>query len=194
MGSMYETDPGRRLLPSVVDHWAAVDPKTPFRNLPNTITPQDGFHPVSFGDISHCTDFMSGWIEALVGRGAGETLAYLGVNGIRYVVVFLACNKMGYKVCHNNTKRLSLTHLQVFLPSTRNWDEAHVHLLQATSPVAFLYTPEFKGKVQALRVQYPKINIFEIPSLDSMLAGEAQHYPYTKSFEEEEDQVLFVRL
>ncbi len=93
---------------------------------------------------------------------------------------------------HNYTKRLSLTHVQVFLPSTRNSDEAHVHLLQATSPVAFLYTPEFKGKVQALRVQYPKMNIFEIPSLDSMLAGDAQHYPYTKSFEEEEDQVSVV--
>ncbi|OJJ56735.1 hypothetical protein ASPSYDRAFT_1182446 [Aspergillus sydowii CBS 593.65] len=177
MGSMYETDPGRRLLPSVVDHWAAVDPKTPFCNLPNAITPQDGFHPVSFGDISHCTDFMCGWIEALVGRGAGETVAYLGVNDIRYLVVFLACNKMGYNV---------------FLPSTRNSDEAHVHLLQATSPVAFLYTPEFRGKVQGLRVHYPKMNIFEIPSLDSMLAGEAQHYPYTKSFEEEEDQVSVV--
>lgn len=109
MPSMYESKPGRRLLPSVVDHWAEVDPKRPFCNLPNTMTPQDGFHSVSFGDISHCTDFLSGRINALVGRGAGETLAYLGVNDIRYLVVFLACNKMGYKVCYNNTKRPPLT-------------------------------------------------------------------------------------
>lgn len=100
---MYSNEPGRRLLPSVVDHWAEVDPKRPFCNLPNNMTPQDGFHPVSFGDISHCADLMSGWIGALAGRGAGETLAYMGVNDIRYLVVFLACNKMDYKVHHPNT-------------------------------------------------------------------------------------------
>lgn len=164
-------------MPSVVDHWAEEDPKRPFCNLPNTMTPQDGFHPVSFGDISHCADFMSGWIGALAGRGAGETLAYMGVNDIRYLIVFLACNKMDYKT---------------FLPSTRNSDEAYVHLLRTTSPAAFLYTPEFKNKVQALRVHYPEMKAFEVPSWDYMLAGETQHYPHTKSFDEEEDRVTLV--
>jgi phenylacetate-coenzyme A ligase PaaK-like adenylate-forming protein len=33
---------------------------------------------------------------------------------------------------------------------------------------------------------------FEIPSLDSMLTGDTVRYPYTRLFEEEEDQVSVV--
>lgn len=97
---------GRRLLPSLVDHWAALDPKRTFCTLPNGLMPEDGFHRVTFTEIANSADFMSGWIETTIGRGTNETLVYLGTNDIRYIIVFLACNKMGYKV--SDTQSLTI--------------------------------------------------------------------------------------
>lgn len=67
-----------------------------------------------------------------------------------------------------------------------------MHLLQKTNSTVFLYTPEFEGRVQSLRVHHSPMKLFEVPSWNYMSTRETSHYPYTKSFESEENRVALI--
>jgi hypothetical protein len=98
---MHSTNPakvGERLLAALVDEWAVSNPQQLFCYLPNGPNPSDGFHDVLFADVAHATNHLSWWIDTTIGHGSGETLSYIGANDLRYLVLFLACSKVGYKV------------------------------------------------------------------------------------------------
>lgn len=101
MHSKHAGKVGERLLAALVDEWAVHTPQQLFCYLPKGSNPSDGFHNVLFADLAHATDTMSWWIDNTVGRGNGEVLSYVGANDLRYLVVFLACCKTGYKVRTN---------------------------------------------------------------------------------------------
>jgi acyl-CoA synthetase (AMP-forming)/AMP-acid ligase II len=90
---------GRRLFAAVVDEKARKHPRQKFCILPNGESPGEGFHDVCFKDIARVVDQMSWWIAGTLGFGDDQTVAYLGTNDIRYLIVFLSCNKTGYRVC-----------------------------------------------------------------------------------------------
>ena len=98
MSSANDGEVGERLLPALVDRWAETDPQKPFCSLPSGPKPIDGLHPVTFADVAGAADCMSWWIETTIGYGTGETLAYMGTNDIRYLLLLLACCKTGYRV------------------------------------------------------------------------------------------------
>lgn len=131
-------------------------------------------------NMAQAVNFMSWWIEGMIGPAQSrETLAYLGSHDIRYFVFMLACQKTGY---------------QAFLPSTRNSDEAHLHLLKATNCTKFVYSG--RRQTQALEIQRlsPTIDVFQIPAMKTILDDESGHrsYPYTKSYAEEENKAVCI--
>lgn len=91
---------GSRLLPTVVDETARSQPDLPYSYVPVSSNIGDGFKTVTFSDIATATNHMAFWIEQNIGLSTCfETLAYMGTGDLRYVVVFLAAVKCGYKVC-----------------------------------------------------------------------------------------------
>ena len=100
MDHFHKAEIGKRLMASVVDEQARKHPHQKFCIIPNRESPREGFQDVSFEDIARVVDQMSWWIARTLGCGDDQTLAYLGTNDIRYLILFLSCNKTGYKVCY----------------------------------------------------------------------------------------------
>jgi hypothetical protein len=94
---------GSRLLPMVVDETARNQPDHPYAYVPISSNVGDGFKAVSFSDIATATNYMAIWIQKNLGlSNRFDTLAYMGLGDLRYVVVFLAAVKCGYKVQISN--------------------------------------------------------------------------------------------
>lgn len=90
---------GSRLMPVVVDETATREPTLPYGYMPLTANVNDGFKTVTFSDIATATNHLAGWIHENLGPSSSfETLAFMGLTDIRYVIAFLAGVKCGYKV------------------------------------------------------------------------------------------------
>jgi hypothetical protein len=83
----------------VVDEIARRQPDLLYASVPQTTNISDGFKGVTFSDIATATDHVANWIDRAFGRSSNfDTIAYMGIGDLRYVVVFLAAVKCGYKV------------------------------------------------------------------------------------------------
>lgn len=90
---------GSRLLPTLVDETAKSHPDLPYAYVPVSSNVGDGFKAVSFSDVASATNHLAAWIHQNLGQSTSfETIAYMGLGDLRYVVVFLAAVKCGYKV------------------------------------------------------------------------------------------------
>lgn len=82
--------------------------------------------------------------------------------------------------------------MQPLLSSTRNSDEAHLHLLDATKCSKLAYSAERKQRALEIKDLRPDLDAFEIPSLTEMLENHTAFYPFPKSFEEVENDTAFI--
>lgn len=90
---------GSRLLPIVVDETAKSQPDLPYAYVPTSNNVSDGFKAVTFSDIATAANHVAIWIHHNLGPSDSfETISYMGLGDLRYVVVFLAAVKCGYKV------------------------------------------------------------------------------------------------
>ncbi|KAJ5650094.1 uncharacterized protein N7484_003817 [Penicillium longicatenatum] len=170
----------RRLLAGVVDHAAETDPERLFAVIPKGSELSDGFQNLTMKGLSQAVNFLCRWIENTIGTDIPEqTLAYMGSNDVRYCIFILACQKTGHRA---------------FLPSTRNADEAHIHLLKATKCTKFLFPEERITRVLEIKELYPDLEIFQVPSVKMMLADESglTPYRYEKTYEEVEDTTMCI--
>jgi hypothetical protein len=81
------------------------------------------------------------------------------------------------------------------LPSTRNSDEAHLHLLQVTGCTKFVFSEERQAR--SLEIQglcSTALELFQIPALSTILGDERglRHYPYPKSYAEAENDTICI--
>lgn len=91
---------GSRLMPVIVDETAEKQPNLTYASVPLTTNISDGFKSVTFSDIASAINHVAGWIDRTLGQSKNfATIAYMGLGDLRYVVVFLAAVKCGYKVC-----------------------------------------------------------------------------------------------
>lgn len=158
-----------RTLPNHVDEVARNEPNTPWAYVPrNNNNLQEGYKAITFEDLSHAANKMARWIESKVGISKSrETIAYMDrSNDVRYMITILAANKTGYKI---------------ILPSTRNSIEGQQHLIHATGCNKFLHGAESKADVEGLRDEETQFRSLEIPSLEDLLQGDAEHYPSLSS-------------
>jgi len=83
---------------------------------------------------------------------------------------------------------------QAFLPSTRNADEAQLHLLKVTECSKFLFSEERGERVREIQGLCPGLEIYQVPSLKTTLGDESglRHYPFTASYEELEDEIACI--
>ncbi|KAL4888281.1 acetyl-CoA synthetase-like protein [Aspergillus ambiguus] len=157
----------KRLLACVVDELAETDPCRLFARIPRADDPEVGFQDISVQSLAYAVNVMCWWIEHTVGgSNTNEPLAYIGSNDVCYCVFTLACHKVGYTP---------------FLPSTRNSDNVHVHLLQEIGCNKLLYN-ESKERIAAkLKNQCHGLNIFLAPSIKEVLSHKAGNSTYAYS-------------
>ncbi|PYI09236.1 NRPS-like enzyme [Aspergillus sclerotiicarbonarius CBS 121057] len=169
---------GQRLFPVIVDHLANINPTQRVGLIPKGADVSDGYETITMQRLSRAVDAFAFWIEKKVGRvEKPETIAYMASNDVRYLVFLLAAHKTGYKP---------------LLPSTRLSDDAYQHILNATDCHNFLYTPEKQRRVAEIQAFRQDTAFYEVPSIAELLDAEVQHYPYTKSYSEAEDDVAII--
>ena len=97
-------------MPQVVDATALLQPEKIWASFALSGASL-AFRDVSFKELAHAVDFVSWWIEDLIGRSTVfETIAYMGINDIRYGIMLLAAIKCGYKV-HTQSVKVSKVRL-----------------------------------------------------------------------------------
>ena len=91
---------GRRLLPVLVDELAATEPDRVFISVPYSKNVEDGFHDIDFRAFARAVNRCSWWIRETFGEPMSTfpTISYFGPHDARYLMLILACNKVGYKV------------------------------------------------------------------------------------------------
>ncbi|KAJ4403409.1 putative NRPS-like protein biosynthetic cluster [Gnomoniopsis sp. IMI 355080] len=160
---------GSRLLPVVVDETAKSQPNLPYAYVPTSNNVGDGFKAVTFSDIATAANHMAAWIHQNLGPSSSfETIAYMGLGDLRYVAVFLAAVKCGYKV---------------LLPSPRNSAWMNASLLEQTQCCHFLYASEVDAVVSPLLEHRPDLRLHKIKPLSDMIKQGAQHYAYDKEYD-----------
>ncbi|KAJ5298611.1 arsenate reductase (Arc2) [Penicillium atrosanguineum] len=170
----------KRLLAQTVDHAAEHDPERLFAVVPRGSDLSDGFFNMTMKDLARAVNFVCWWIEKTIGLDSGkETLAYMGSNDARYIIFTLACQKTGY---------------QAFLPSTRNSDEAQLHLLKATGCSKFFFSEERSPRVLEIKGLCSGLEIFRVPPLKTLFGDETglRHYPFTVSYQDAEDDIVCI--
>ena len=90
----------KQLLNHIVDGLANTCPYGVWAEIPKSSTNYDaGFRRVTYRELSNAVNGAAWWLSKSLGQGESfETLAYIGLWDIRYVVLLLAAVKAGYKV------------------------------------------------------------------------------------------------
>lgn len=105
MGSLANLDGeayGQRLVPVLLDRVAAEDPTRECIQVPRSTEPADGWKSISWKGMANAVNRCAHRIVDIAGKpaeGTFPTVAYIGPNDARYVVMMIACIKVGYKVC-----------------------------------------------------------------------------------------------
>jgi acyl-CoA synthetase (AMP-forming)/AMP-acid ligase II len=92
-------DPCEELLPTIVDHYAAVHPDKVYAEYPLSPTSYaDGYRIITYRDLANAVNGIARWLNAQLGPGAGEKLTYFGPNDVRYPALAIGALKAGYCV------------------------------------------------------------------------------------------------
>lgn len=90
---------GSRSLSETLEHLARCEPERVYALIPRGREISHGFRDVTVRELIHAIDACAWWISDSFGRSDDfETLAYVGVADLRYVLFFYAAIKCGYKV------------------------------------------------------------------------------------------------
>jgi thioester reductase-like protein len=167
---------GKRLIPQIIDAYAEHEPDRIWGAQARSDTIEDGLNNITFKQLAHLVDILAWFIHDKIGRGRDyETISYIGSSDLRYCPFAWAAVKCGY---------------QTLLPSTRNSESGNLSLLYDSNCTKFFCSPEWIPQVERLKQTKNDLQIFEIPTIDQMLATPAKHFPYTKTFEEAENDPI----
>lgn len=114
-----EEEFGRTLMPDIIDNIARSDPNRLFAQVAKGAGIDDGYRAVTVSRLATAINKAAWWMEEELGKsqpGVFPTVAYIGPQDLRYLVLILGAVKAGYKI---------------FVPSPRNSTHAHLSLLEA---------------------------------------------------------------
>ncbi|KAM3549904.1 hypothetical protein ARSEF4850_008612 [Beauveria asiatica] len=172
---------GRRLYVNVVDETAKADPDRTWIYAPRSSDPQDGWKAITWQQHANAVNRTANWLVEKLGKPEPKSfpsLAYVGPNDARYLILFAAGVKAGY---------------QIMFPSPRNNTDSQVSLLQVTKCQKLLYGKEYAKRIQPW-LHESGIGALEMLGLDQALKDEpALVHPYNETFESAEfDPVIIL--
>ncbi|KAG5915210.1 hypothetical protein E4U42_000100 [Claviceps africana] len=160
-----------RLLPVVVDQIAASEPEQPYLYQPKSNRLEDGWAPVTFGELANAINHVAHLVQATVkteSKDTFPTLVYVGPNDVRTNIVLLAAVKAG---------------CQAFFISPRNTPEMQRSLLQHTNCKHVWYAESLSAAVQTW-TQGQAVSCWQVPEETEWLRAQTTPFPYTKTFGE----------
>ncbi|KAK5624968.1 hypothetical protein RRF57_000684 [Xylaria bambusicola] len=87
---------GKRTIPSAIDELAQA---CPTRTWVSFATDYQRLRDVSFQTCAHAVNQTCWWLKRTLGTSETfDTVAYIGPNDLRYLILFSAAVKCGYKV------------------------------------------------------------------------------------------------
>jgi len=92
---------GRRLIPHIIDDVAVQSPHREILLSPRSSNPKNGWAATTFGDYANAINHCARDIVERYGRapeGQFPTIAYIGPQDARYLILVVACVKAGYQV------------------------------------------------------------------------------------------------
>ncbi|TVY44200.1 Non-canonical non-ribosomal peptide synthetase [Lachnellula occidentalis] len=173
---------GERLLPQVIDTWAAEDPDYIVGMMAKSNSdsiPLD-FINLSVSQLSNAVNYTSYWLDETLDTKAGhatETIAFIGLQDFRYWAMHLASVKTGRRL---------------LLPGPRNALPNTTSLIDTTNCKTLFYSGPLASQAEALQKLSTGLKIFPLPSLDTMIASKTPHYPYGKTWAEAKDDVVMI--
>ncbi|KAH9207688.1 hypothetical protein DL95DRAFT_527768 [Leptodontidium sp. 2 PMI_412] len=173
---------GERLLPHVVDDFAAKDPDhlAGLTAEYNSMLPMS-FTPLTMLELANAVNFTSHWIDDVLGKGTTSVIGFIGMQDFRYWVMTLASIKTGHPL---------------LLPSIRNAISNTENLIKSSKCSTLFYSgigTAIESQAHALADSLPVLETHVLPSLKEMTSTSAPHYPYSKAYAEvKHDTVLIL--
>ncbi|KAI2468516.1 acetyl-CoA synthetase-like protein [Annulohypoxylon bovei var. microspora] len=165
---------GRRLIPHVIDGIAKDDPKKEAFSIPRSENPKDGWKVVTFKEYANAVNRVAHRIVEMCGApssGSFPTVAYIGPNDARYVVLLAGAMKAGYKA--------------LFI-SPRNSHEGQMSLFEKTDCNVVAFAKPQRSLIQPW-VQERDMMAIEVGEIDAWFPEhEVEPFPYEKTFEQAE--------
>ncbi|OQE38082.1 hypothetical protein PENCOP_c009G05932 [Penicillium coprophilum] len=160
--------PESELLPHTVDYYARVKPNALYAEYPaSPMSYDDGYVPITYRTFANAINGVAWWLTKTLGPGQGDVLTYIGPNDLRYPALVIGAVKAEY--C-------------MFLTSPRNSLAAHESLLRSLSCTKVLATtPRPPPITNLLDVSMP-LEVYDVPSLQELLANEYPHFEYHKNY------------
>ncbi|KKY30833.1 putative nonribosomal peptide synthetase [Diaporthe ampelina] len=177
MGSVANPNPtpyGRRLLPTLIDEVSSQDPDRECFQVPRSSEPSDGWRVLTWKDMANAVNRCAHRIVELCGtpeKDSFPTIAYIGPNDVRYIVMMVAAVKAGYTA--------------MFI-SPRNSKEGQLGLFDKTGCNILAFAGSHKETVQPWLAER-EMQAVEVSPLDAWFPEEqVPHFPYNKTFDEAE--------
>ncbi|CAJ2512511.1 Uu.00g055260.m01.CDS01 [Anthostomella pinea] len=171
---------GRRLVPHVIDDIAQTEPTRECFAIPRSNNPQDGWKPVSFKQYANAINHVAHRIIEICGHPPANTfptIAYIGPNDARYVVMVVAALKAGYKA---------------LLISPRNSQEGQMSLFDKTDCRVLAFPASHRKMVQPW-LQEREMQAVEVGPMEKwFVEHDVTPFPYTKTFAQAEWEPLVV--
>ncbi|KAG4431822.1 hypothetical protein IFR05_012684, partial [Cadophora sp. M221] len=172
---------GERLLPQVVDDFAANDPDhlAGLTAKYNSMLPMF-FTPLSMSELANAVNFTSHWIDDVLGKGTTNAIGFIGLQDFRYWVMTLAAIKTGHPL---------------LLPSIRNALSNTENLINQSKCSILFYSgtgTTIESQAQALADSMPGLETYALSSLEEMTSTPAPDYPYTKTYSEVKHETVLI--
>ncbi|KAK8872376.1 nonribosomal peptide synthetase [Apiospora arundinis] len=172
---------GKRLIPHVIDEIARREPRREWAQVPVSSDPKDGWRTVTFQAFANAINRCCLMLIEQAGKappGNFPTIAYIGPNDARYMVINAAAMKTGHKI---------------LCISPRNSQEAQLNLFDATDCHFIAFPKSYAAIVKPLLDARDSMKAIEVASLDAWLDEKpVPHYPFDKTFEEAEWDPMWV--
>ncbi|KAH8165486.1 hypothetical protein CIB48_g2791 [Xylaria polymorpha] len=169
---------GRRLIPHVIDEIAHEEPQREAFQIPISAEPKDGWASITFKSYANAIDRCAHKIVEICGRAPEHkfpTIAYIGPQDARYVVLMVAAIKVGW---------------QALYISPRNSQEGQINLFEKTDCRVLWFPSSFRKMVQPW-LEERHMETFEVDSLESWFSMvEVPHVPFNRTFEQAEWEPL----
>ncbi|KAF2456189.1 hypothetical protein BDY21DRAFT_288244 [Lineolata rhizophorae] len=181
-GDLPHTKPcPKRLIPTIIDHNAAVYPTKVYATFARSGSVSDGVQDFTYSELANAINRVAWWLDDVLGRGPNsKTFAYIGLKDIRYSILAVASTK---------------TDRNAFFPSPFVSTHGFDHLLKTAKCTTIVCAGPVSSyplieKTQAIR---PDLRVIVVPPMSDWIAREpVPHYPYTKTFEEAEDDTVMI--
>ncbi|KAJ5613188.1 NRPS-like enzyme [Penicillium lagena] len=171
-------DPCEELLPTIVDHYAAVHPDKVYAEYPLSPTSYaDGYRKITYRDLANAVNGIARWLNGQLGPGTGEKLTYFGPNDLRYPALAIGAVKAGY--C-------------MFFTSPRNSIAAHASLLKRLNCKTLISPNPRPAPITAIVEAVDGVQVLEVASVDELLGEVFPHFPFEKTLATAAAEPLFV--